>query len=126
MPFEKDGVSHVDEQELQQLLEEGKDDTFFIDVREPHEYAAGHIPGVPLVPMNTIPDQLQELDKDAEYVVICRSGGRSLNVAKYMLNQGFANVHNFDGGMLKWNGEFASGLEHVPEKADSKSLRRKL
>jgi len=77
------------------------------------------------VPMDTIANQVKTMDQDAEYVFICRGGGRSLKVAKYMQQHGFDRVHNYDGGMRGWNGEMTTGEEHVPQTADPKSLQRK-
>lgn len=81
-----------------------KDDpgVFMLDVREPDEYAAGHIPGVTLIPMGEIPGRMSELPKDKEIIVTCRSGNRSGQVADYLRQQGFTNVHNMTGGILDW------------------------
>lgn len=125
MPFEVQGISHVDAEELKQMLENEREDALFIDVREPDEYASGHIPGVPLVPMGNIPYACESMDTKAEYVFICRSGSRSFNVAQYMRQRGFESVHNFAGGMLAWDGDVAFGMENVPETYDPASLKRK-
>lgn len=106
-----DGVNQIDAEELQTLLKDEGKKIQFIDVREPHEYEAGHIPGVPLIPMNTIPAKLSELNKDETYVFICRSGSRSHQVSKYLQMQGFSDVSNFYGGMLSWKGDVKPGSE---------------
>lgn len=105
-----DGIVQIDAEGLKEILETKKD-IVLIDVREPHEYDAGHIPGVPLIPMNTIPGKMSELDKDKEYLFICRSGNRSHQVAHYLKANGFSNVQNFYGGLLSWKEPVKTGME---------------
>jgi rhodanese-related sulfurtransferase len=86
-----------------------KDDTgvFVIDVREQYEYDEGHIPGVTLIPMDEIANRLSEIPTDQEVIVTCRSGNRSSQVTDFLIEQGFDNVHNMEGGILAWE---AAGL----------------
>lgn len=121
-----DGVPHVDAEELYDIVNNPeKRHIYVVDVREPEEYNAGHIPGVPLLPMGQIPELIEQFDKNAEYIFICRSGNRSLNVAKYFQMNGIQNVHNYAGGMLAWDKEIAEGPEHVVESFSMKGLERK-
>jgi adenylyltransferase/sulfurtransferase len=55
--------------------------------------------------MGQIVDRLSELDPTMETVVICRSGGRSMEVARFLTTQGFASVANLAGGILRWSRE---------------------
>jgi rhodanese-related sulfurtransferase len=73
-----------------------------IDVRELNEYEEGHIPGVTLIPMSEITNRLSEIPQDQQVIVTCRSGNRSSQVAEYLTNQGYTNVHNMTGGFLDW------------------------
>ena len=75
---------------------------FLIDVREPDEYAAGHIPGITLIPMGEVAARLAELPRDKEIIVTCRTGNRSGQVADLLREQGFTNVHNLSGGIVAW------------------------
>ena len=75
---------------------------FLIDVREPDEYAAGHIPGITLIPMGEVAGRLAELPRDKEIIVTCRTGNRSGQVADLLREQGFTNVHNMSGGIVAW------------------------
>ena len=75
---------------------------FLLDVREPWEFDTCKIEGATLIPMNTIPARLQELDEDAEIVCICHHGARSMSVAAYLERNGFANVTNLTGGVHAW------------------------
>ncbi|WP_223068141.1 rhodanese-like domain-containing protein [Paenibacillus caui] len=121
-----DGVSHIDADELEQILQDAERETIVIDVREPHEYIEAHIPSVPLIPMGEIAEYADELDKNSEYVFICRSGNRSYNVARYFQELGFSNVHNYDGGMLAWDKEITSGPEKMIDEFKSMDqLKRK-
>lgn len=76
-----------------------------VDVREPYEYAAGHVPGAISIPMATIPVRLQDLPRGDVYV-ICESGARSWQVATFLAQRGI-EVTNVDGGTGAWR---ASGL----------------
>lgn len=78
-------------------------DVFLLDVREPDEYAAGHIPGITLIPMGEVADRLSELPRDKEIIVTCRTGNRSGQVADFLRQQGFTNVHNMSGGIVAWD-----------------------
>ena len=75
---------------------------FLIDVREPDEYAPGHIPGITLIPMGEVAGRLAELPRDKEIIVTCRTGNRSGQVADLLRQQGFTNVHNMSGGIVAW------------------------
>lgn len=88
---------------VQELLE-SKQSVILIDVRETNEVAAGKIPGVVNIPLGLLEFRMNELDKSKEYIMICRSGGRSGQATRFLENQGY-NVTNMDGGMLDWNGE---------------------
>ena len=77
-------------------------DVVLIDVREPSEYNAGHIPGVKLIPLGTLPGRVNEIPKDKFVVMTCRSGNRSGQATKFLRDQGFDNVHNMTGGIKAW------------------------
>lgn len=113
MSYEKEGITQIEFEELQKLVEEKQKDQIIIDVREPDEYDEGHIPNIPLIPMHTIPAIISEFDKDKEYIFVCRSGGRSQNVAKFFKENGFDKVNNYAGGMLAWEAPKNTGLENV-------------
>lgn len=78
-----------------------------VDVREPHEFTGelGHIPGAELAPLAHVLDMARGWDKDAEIVLICRSGGRSGRAAAALAERGFTRLSNMVGGMLRWNDE---------------------
>ena len=72
-----------------------------IDVREPDEFRTANIGGE-LIPMNTIPARIQELDPDEDIIVHCKMGGRSAQVVEYLRKQGFEKARNLQGGILAW------------------------
>lgn len=73
-----------------------------LDVREQWEFDITHIAGSSLVPMNTIADGLDDFEKDAEVVVICHHGIRSMHIADFLESQGFKRVFNLAGGVAEW------------------------
>ncbi|GGH12792.1 rhodanese-like domain-containing protein [Paenibacillus segetis] len=119
------GISHINSDELHQLIQDPNDDTLIIDVREYDEYTEAHIPGIPLIPMGEIARYIEDFAKDREYVFICRSGRRSFEVANFFKHYGFEQVHNYEGGMLNWNYEVTSGAENVIVNFDPMQLERK-
>jgi rhodanese-related sulfurtransferase len=75
-----------------------------LDVREDWETTLAPVPAdIVHIPMGQIRDRLGELDSKRETVVICRSGGRSLEVARFLAAQGFVAVYNLVGGILAWS-----------------------
>lgn len=76
-------------------------DVQVIDVREQYEYAMGHIEVASLIPLQTIPNNLNRLDKNKKIVVVCASGGRSTSAANYLAANGY-EVYNMVGGMMGW------------------------
>lgn len=75
-----------------------------LDVREDWETALAAVPSATVhIPMGQVPDRLAELDPAAETIVICKSGGRSLEVARLLERRGFASVYNLAGGILAWS-----------------------
>lgn len=77
-----------------------------LDVREPEEYAAGHVEGALLMPLaRTVEMALAaELPKDEPVYVFCRSGNRSLQAAQALVAAGYEDVRNVDGGIIAWTG----------------------
>ncbi|MFI9593668.1 rhodanese-like domain-containing protein [Nonomuraea sp. NPDC052265] len=80
------------------------DDAFLLDVREQDEWLAGHAPEAVHIPMSQIQGRVEEVPADRTVYVVCRVGGRSLQVAAW-LNQLGRDAVNVGGGMQSW--EFA-------------------
>ena len=95
-------LSTITTDELQKKLEAGEK-LELVDVREDEEVAAGMIPGAKHIKMMEIPNRMNELEREMEYIIICRSGARSSNVCQFLQEQGY-KVRNMVGGMLEWKG----------------------
>ena len=75
-----------------------------VDVRQPEEYRASHLPGATLIPLQDLPERIDELPQDRNIVFYCRSGKRSQAAAIFLAAQPRAagEVYTMDGGMLAW------------------------
>lgn len=76
-----------------------------LDVRTDDEFKAGHIPNAILIPVQQLADRVDELDKEQAYLVVCRSGNRSVTASEMLLKDGFKNIYNLDVGMNGWTYE---------------------
>jgi rhodanese-related sulfurtransferase len=74
-----------------------------VDVREPDEFAAGHIEGARLIPLGTLEASYRELPKGVKLVVYCRSGKRSAKAVNFLLAHGYGQAVSLDGGFLAWS-----------------------
>jgi rhodanese-related sulfurtransferase len=74
-----------------------------LDVREAEEIAIAPFPDATHIPMGEIPSRLTELDKEAEWIVVCHHGVRSAQVAMYLAHMGFEHVSNLTGGIDAWS-----------------------
>ncbi|WP_394235887.1 sulfurtransferase TusA family protein [Niallia oryzisoli] len=94
-------------EELENKLKENEK-VVVIDVREEAEYAFNHIPVAISIPLGALEERLNELNKDDEIYVICRTGSRSDFAAQKLMEHGFMNVVNVLPGMSQWSGETTS------------------
>lgn len=72
-----------------------------IDVRNPHEYEAGHVPGARLIPMAELPERVSEIPRDQPVYVVCATGARSGRAAHFFKEQGI-DATNIAGGTKAW------------------------
>ncbi|HWJ78026.1 MAG TPA: rhodanese-like domain-containing protein [Niallia sp.] len=96
-------MKQVTAKEVEHLLVEGKS-VNIIDVREVDEVETGKIPGAIHIPLGLVEFRMHELDKSKEYIMVCRSGGRSARAYQFLEDRGF-HVINMTGGMLAWEGK---------------------
>src|SRR5580658_2318679 len=82
-----------------------------IDVREPWEVAIAGLPQALNIPLNELPQRLQELDPKLDTVVMCKSGGRSRRAAAFMVSRGFERVANLTGGIDGWTRDIDPTLQ---------------
>jgi len=92
----------IDVLQLKAKLDRG-DRFLLLDVREPHEHQLCRLPGAVLIPMREVSKRLEELDRNQEIVVYCRSGARSAKIAQLLRASGFPVVRNLTGGILAWS-----------------------
>ncbi|MFB7642736.1 rhodanese-like domain-containing protein [Peribacillus butanolivorans] len=95
-------MKEISPNEVNALLK-GSSTINIIDVREVDEVKAGKIPNAMHIPLGLVEFRMQDLDKSKEYIMVCRSGGRSSMASKLLENHGY-KVLNMTGGMLEWNG----------------------
>ncbi|MGI8521921.1 MAG: rhodanese-like domain-containing protein [Nocardioides sp.] len=82
-------------------LAAARESSVLVDVREPAEYAAGHVPGAVPIPMSELADRMDEIDKASPVFVICASGNRSAAMTDLLRAAGFDAV-SVAGGTTAW------------------------
>jgi rhodanese-related sulfurtransferase len=87
--------------ELRERIERG-DDLQLVDVREPDEWAIGHLPGSILIPRGDLIARRDELDRERPVVCICHHGIRSAHAAAVLAAHGFRDVRDLAGGLERW------------------------
>jgi rhodanese-related sulfurtransferase len=95
----------VDPQEVRRRLDSGEK-LHLIDVRETHEFAQAKIEGATLIPMRSVPGELQDLEARADegtLIVFCHHGVRSLNVVNWLREQGLGACQSMAGGIDAWS-----------------------
>lgn len=85
-----------------EAVEQGGPEALVLDVREPGEYARGHIPGARSLPQADLVSRLSEVGRDGLVIVVCQTGQRSLRAAQYLKQAGLTRVVNLRGGTSAW------------------------
>jgi len=100
--FSSNGYQVLDQDTAYKQLQVDKS-IHLVDVRELHEFNAGHINGAQLIPLGTIEDSFSSLipKKDTKIFIYCRSGNRSAEAAKKLVSMGYTNVFDI-GGIITW------------------------
>ncbi|MCA1957051.1 MAG: rhodanese [Nitrospira sp.] len=95
--------------ELKTRLDRG-DKLVLLDVREPWEHAIAKLENSVLIPLGTLPQSLEKLDRNAEIIAYCHHGMRSGDATAFLLQQGFSNVKNLIGGIDAWSLQIDHGV----------------
>ena len=103
-------VEKITPAEAIRLLDAGKAQA--VDVREPDEFAVGHIPGAKLLPLGDVLTRAEEVmpDKNAQWLIYCRTGRRSADAAQKLEAQGYTSLRDL-GGILSWPYEIEGDFE---------------
>ena len=96
-------VPTIEVRELQTLIKE-KAFFFLLDVRQPEEFAQGHIQGAVFMPLGSLPDKYRQIPKGVKLVVYCRSGHRSAQAVSFLLAHGYHKAVSLSGGYTAWSG----------------------
>jgi sulfur-carrier protein adenylyltransferase/sulfurtransferase len=97
-------------EELEDFIRSHKEGTYtLLDVRQESEYEEAHLPGARLVPLPLLADALGELEPENPMIVYCAVGGRSRMAAQFLMNHGFKDVYNLQGGIQSWEQPAATG-----------------
>ncbi|SFE09092.1 Rhodanese-related sulfurtransferase [Paenibacillus catalpae] len=97
------GVRSIGSKEFEQE-QKSTQDAILIDVREPHEFKSGHIPGAKNLPLSQLKIRINEVPKDKPIFVYCQSGMRSKRAAVSFSKNGIAHIVNLEGGIMAWQG----------------------
>jgi molybdopterin/thiamine biosynthesis adenylyltransferase/rhodanese-related sulfurtransferase len=95
-------VSAISVSELRTLMNTAHTHLQLVDVREPYEYAAGHIEGSSNIPLQQLLQSSASFDKELQLIFVCRSGGRSAQACRWAQAKGRTDALNVAGGMLAW------------------------
>lgn len=94
-------INEIDSSELKNRLDSGED-IEILDIRSEAELAQGILPSAQHLPMHLIPLKIQDLPRDKDVILYCRSGARSYHACAYLSQQGVDNVINLRGGIIDW------------------------
>lgn len=97
------GLKALNEEQFRSALEQNHG--LLVDVREPHEYKSGYIPGAQNIPLSRLPQKMSELPKDRDIFLYCKSGMRSNQAAKLLGRAGYTRLSHLQGGINVWQGK---------------------
>lgn len=95
----REPFTRIDVSEAKEMMQNG---AVVIDVREPHEYSAGHVPDATLIPVNSVYARREELPKDKDLIFVCAVGQRSALAAEMAAAAGLTRLFNLEGGTEAW------------------------
>jgi len=95
-----EGYRNVSSDEAKKLID--NKEVVVLDVRTPEEFQSGHIPDATLIPVQELEARLNELKKNDPYLVVCRSGNRSVEASEILTSKGFKKIFNMTEGMNAW------------------------
>ncbi len=96
----REPFTRIDVKEAQEMI--SKNDVAIVDVREPHEYNAGHVPDAKLIPVATVYARREELPRDKDLIFVCAVGQRSALACEMAAAAGLTRLYNLEGGTDAW------------------------
>jgi len=103
-------MKEISVQQLKELID-SQTEFQLIDVREPSEFEQANLNGE-LIPLQTIPTNVDKISKEKRVIIHCRSGKRSANAILFLeQNFGYSNLENLQGGILAWKDEIDNSLD---------------
>lgn len=110
IPCSPDKITILSPDRVKSLLDADRGGSYIlVDVRQPEEYDAGHIPGAAFIPLGVLEQRQGELDRSKKIITYCRSGKRSMGAAVLLCGLGFKEVFSMEGGILGWRHETVTG-----------------
>lgn len=98
------GLKTLGAQDFEREMERGPRESLLIDVREPAEFRGGHLPGARNIPLSQLSRRLEEIPRDRNLLLYCRSGMRSKNAARLLGKNGYRRIAHLRGGIGAWRG----------------------
>ena len=95
----REPFTRITVQEANEMMDVG---AAVVDVREPHEYSSGHVPGANLIPVSTVYARREELPRDRDVVFVCAVGQRSALACEMAAAAGLTRLYNLEGGTDAW------------------------
>ncbi len=95
----REPFSRIEVKEARAMLGDG---AAIVDVREPHEYETGHVPGATLIPVNSVYARREELPKEKDVIFVCAVGQRSALACEMAAAAGLTRLFNLEGGTDGW------------------------
>ncbi len=102
-------IKQLSPAEVKNILDRGEN-VRLIDVREKWEYDLAKIENSELMPLSNFSQHFSELKPEDNLIIYCHTGGRSFQVCAYLVQSGFKNVSNLDGGIRAWSNEIDSSV----------------
>ena len=103
-------IRTMDEDGAKEFMSDRKSGSYqLVDVRQPNEYEAGHLPGARLIPLNLLTNGYGDLDPEKPTILYCQSGGRSQAASQWLSNQGFNEIYDIGTNIRSWLGMRAIG-----------------
>lgn len=102
-------IKSISPQEAKQLIE-NESSLKLIDVREPWEYKLAKLENSQLIPLRDLTNHLEKFEPNDSFLIYCHHGSRSFYACAYMLQQGFKEVYNLEGGIDAWSKEIDKSI----------------